>query len=110
VSRIVGRTSELVRRPDGTVLTAPFLVFTGVRGVRWGRLVQTGEASVDVQLAPTPEFDDEARVMLMERLRSWLGARMHVNLLVGSESDFLGERGSKRSANGVATPASGRAN
>lgn len=57
ISRVEGRENDVVRTPDGRVVTTLFLAFDEVPGVRWGQVVQERLEELRVRVLVGPGAD-----------------------------------------------------
>lgn len=95
VGRIQGRHSDVIRTPDGRVVTALFLAFEDIPGVRCGRVVEEAPGRFLVRVVPEAGFDLEARATLVGRLRAWLGPAPTLELELCEEGELLPVAGRK---------------
>lgn len=87
IERIVGRSDDHVRTPDGRVVgAAPLsLAFQGVPGVRESQIVQDDLAAITVLLVVTDDYTPADQAFLESELRQRLGTVLDIKIRVVDE-------------------------
>ena len=77
-----GRESDIIRRPDGSIVTAIMLLdlFWELPQIRHAQFVQNRLDSLEVLVIVTPEFTPEIEQLALAEVRSMVGEQLAVSL------------------------------
>lgn len=82
VKAVSGRSSEYIKKPDGTILTsaAISLIFNSFSEITQGQILQKKDYSLDINLILQSEFDKSRESKLNEKLMERLGPQIRFNV------------------------------
>jgi phenylacetate-CoA ligase len=82
ISEVMGRTTDFVVRPDGTVMHALSLIYVlrAVEGIREFKLIQWSTQRLEVLICPGPSWREEAKDDIVAQLRRRMGAPVQVDV------------------------------
>ncbi len=82
LSEVMGRTTDFVIRPDGTIMHALAVIYVlrAVEGVAEFRFIQHTVNDVEVLIVPGPKWTDAARSQVSAGLAARLGHNVRVNI------------------------------
>lgn len=81
VERIIGRESQIIRTPDGRVLTSLFLVFEDFPAIRSGKFMIDNQGCLLIHIVPEKEFTDTVAGQIKARISQLAGATMNVEII-----------------------------
>jgi phenylacetate-CoA ligase len=80
LDEVIGRTTDFVVRPDGTIMHALAVIYVlrAVDGVAEFKFIQHTERDVEVLVVPSPAWSDAARLQVNAGLAARLGAEVRI--------------------------------
>lgn len=97
IKRILGRRNDVVRTPDGRIVTGLFLVFDDAPGIARGQVVQESASDLTVRVVPAEGFGEETLRRLRMSVAALVGPSMKVKFeTVGENELFAAENGKFR--------------
>lgn len=76
VQKILGRREDVLVAPDGGVISAGFLAFSGIPGVQLAQVVQESFDLIRIRIAAGPGFTEESEAEIRRRLIKFTGPLM----------------------------------
>lgn len=84
ISEVMGRTTDFVVRPDGTIMHALALIYElrAVEGVGEFKIIQWTTEHLEVLICPTPAWRDSARKNITDQLCRRMGRLVEIEIQV----------------------------
>jgi phenylacetate-CoA ligase len=81
VQRIEGRTDDVIRCEDGSMITGMSLSFKGIKGLEYAQIIQKVMSRIQVNVVTNDDFTSEDKKVLMYELRKRLPDCLDIDIV-----------------------------